>query len=110
MEAIFNWDRIKRYEAYQHLAVWINNNKSYGVDEVPNNIRDLYDYFDSLQIIVMPINNHKKGTNVWSVKIIIDKLNINNKMGVYKSRSIAETVGFVMALKLLEDNYKQLVK
>lgn len=105
-----NWDKIKTYErAYSYYKKWFEDSRQ------PHNFeedlfRELYDFFDELTIMLCPVNNHARGTNVWNFHLVCEKINMINYIGVFTSRSKAEETGFEMAFKILEINFDLLVK
>lgn len=102
-----NWDKIKTYErAYFLFRDWVIQKRQM----IEPQTRDLYDFFDELTIMLCPVNNHARGTNVWNFHLVCEKINMINYIGVFTSRSKAEETGFEMAFKILEINFDLLVK
>lgn len=101
-----NFDKIK---SYTNAASYFEDKTIRSVDDILDH-RMLYDFFDPLGIIVMPVNNHAKGNNVWHVHVICDKVNLYNYFGVFKNRTESEITGFELAFEVLEKHFNTLVR
>lgn len=96
-------------KSFERLKLW-SVNKGYEWFEIERNPRLLYDFFDQHGILITVDNDHEKGTNNWSLEVVIDKAKHYCKMGIYPNRTWAEEAAFELAMNVMHYQFDKIVK